>query len=162
MKTKQILIAAALAILLCISISVMAEEGPWFDMANCGFCKHLLEQPDFLDHTTWEHYNITNGLVTVSTVDREYLDAYHKVSQAMKETSEKMQKGEAVHMCGMCTAMGALLQKGVTMDYVETERGNITVMTSDNPELVKEIQAWGQRNKDEMAEMMMDEGKGEK
>nr|MBN2278297.1 hypothetical protein [candidate division Zixibacteria bacterium] len=141
-----------LAVLLVFIIAALAssEEKPWFDMANCDFCKHLLDDPALLDHTVWEHHNISNGLISVTTVDKEYLPSLRKASHMMDVEGEKFAKGEPVKMCGMCQAMGMLMQKGVKYEVVETQRGSVMLMTSADPEVVKLIQDWGKRNIDEL------------
>jgi len=138
---------------LIMALSAATEEPPWFDMVNCEFCKHLTDDPELLNHTTWEHHNIANGVINVTTVAPEYMESYHKAGQAMEEVGARMMKGENVTMCGMCNAMGMLLQKGVKMEHIETKHGHVTLLTSDNPEMVAKIQSWGKRNQDEMAKI---------
>lgn len=161
---KNVLTACLVAVLM-LAASGMAqetEEKPWFDMEKCGFCKHLMEDPEMLNHCTWEHHNIGNGIVTVSTVEKEYLPAYRTAMVKMQEVGKKMEQGEMVPMCGMCTAMGGLMQKGVKWEYVETQHGDIMIMTSDDPELVAELHAFSDKTNLELDKMMAEAAPAEK
>ena len=140
---------------LVMALAVMAEEPekPWFDMVNCEFCKHLMDDPELLNHTTWEHFNITNGIINVTTVDKEYLDSYHAAGEEMMKVGKRLMDGEKVQMCGSCQAHGTLIQAGAKMEHIETQRGHVMLVTSDNPEMVAKIQAWAKRNIDELAKL---------
>jgi hypothetical protein len=150
---KSAIISIPLALMVVFIVGSFAADEPWFDMPNCGFCKHLLTEPGLLENMTWEHHNISNGLVTITTVNDEYKDAYKKANLAMEETAKKMEKGESVRMCGSCMEYGNLMMAGVKIEHFETMHGHVTIMTSDKPELVAKIQAWGTRNTDEMKKM---------
>jgi hypothetical protein len=130
------------------------DERPWFDLENCEFCKHLMKDPELLNNSDWEHHKIDNGLVTVTTVRDEYMPSFLEAMEHMQETADRLMKGEQVYMCGMCEAMGALMMKGVKWDMVQTNHGSIDIMTSDDPELVKEIHAFADKTEAEMAKMM--------
>ena len=146
--------------LLFVALSLNAGEKPWFDMENCAMCKNLYAQKGLVDHIMWEQHAISNGVVSVTTVEPAYLAKYRTAHIDMMAAGKKMQDGEMLPMCGSCTALGACMMKGLNMEYVETSAGDVMIMTSDNPELVKEVQAWGTRNTEEMKKMMMDSSKG--
>jgi len=154
--------AILLSGLLLLAVAVVAEEeGPWFDMVNCDFCKNLTEDPNLMPNMTWEHHMITNGMLTVTTVKPEAMESYKKVMAAMQATADKAQKGEEVKMCNFCKGHGELMMAGVTMDYVLTQHGDVMIMTSDKPELVEKIKKFGQRTMDEMKKMEAAEAHGE-
>jgi hypothetical protein len=69
-----------------------------------------------------------------------------------------MQKGEKLEMCGSCVALGSCMMKGPNQEYVETMHGDVWILTSDNAELVAELQAWAKRNTEEMSKMQSHEG----
>jgi ABC-type sugar transport system ATPase subunit len=75
----------------------------------------------------------------------------------LKGVAKKMQAGELnmaeVTMCGHCQAYGKLMMMGAKSEYVQSDLADIVLLTSDNPETVKEIKAFAQRNRDEMAKM---------
>jgi hypothetical protein len=149
----------SLAVLLVGGVAVAGNEAgtAWFDMANCVMCKNVVAEKDMMDNMSWEHHAIKNGVVSVTTVAPDYLDTYRKVSMKMHETGMKMQKGEIEpKTCGSCTALGMCMMKGLAMEPVQTSVGSIMLFTSDNPEVVKEIQAWAKRNAEEMAKMKME------
>ena len=142
----------SLAVLL-VSAAAIAGETAWFDMANCGMCKNMYAREGLLDNVKWEQHPISNGIVSVTTVTPKYMDAYREAHADMKATGMKMQQGEMMEMCGSCTALGMCMMKGLNMEYVETSTGDVWVMTADNPEVVKEVQAWAKRNQEEAAKM---------
>lgn len=153
MRSRRI-VFLILGAALIMALAVVAEEdGPWFDMANCELCKHMMDDPELINHATWEHHNISNGVINITTVDKEYLDSYHAAYKAVEKTAERVMKGENVQMCGMCREYGMLMQAGAKVEYVRTERGDVMLMTSDNPEMVTKIQAWAKHNVDEMLKM---------
>ena len=76
----------------------------------------------------------------------------------MKETGMKLEKGEMVPLCGSCTVFGGLMMKGVNQEYAETKHGDVWLVTSSDDEVIAEIKAWAQRNRDELAKMKPKKG----
>jgi hypothetical protein len=151
----------SLALMLVGGLATAGDEAgtAWFDMANCVMCKNVASEPAMMDNMSWEHHPIGNGVVSVTTVAPEYLDNYRKVTMKMHETGMKMQKGEIEpKTCGSCTALGMCMMKGLKMEPVMTSVGSVTLFTSDNPDVVKEVQAWAKRNNEEMKKMMAGKG----
>jgi hypothetical protein len=68
-----------------------------------------------------------------------------------------MEKGEvnpmAVKMCGHCQAYGKLAMAGAHLEAVYGDAAEVSLMTSDDPEVVAMIHEFAQRNIDEMAKM---------
>jgi hypothetical protein len=151
------MIALSLAALMIAGATTAGELG-WFDMANCAMCKNISSHEGLMENITWEQHPISNGVVSVTTVDAKYIESYRSCHADMVETSMKMQQGTPMEMCGSCTELGNCMKKGIGMEYVKTSTGDVWIMTSDKPELVKEIQAWAARNKEEKAKMMKAEG----
>jgi hypothetical protein len=149
----------SLVVLVAASIAV-AGDAPWFDMENCAMCKNLYKNPELVQNMLWEQYGISNGIISVTTVREEYIDDYRTAHADMKKVSEKLQKGEKLDMCASCNALGACMAKGVAQEYVETKTGDVWLITSDNAEVVAELQAWAKRNTEEMAKMMSEKTKG--
>ena len=147
----------SLVVLLAAGVST-AGEMAWFDMENCGMCKNMSSNPEMMNSISWEQHPISNGIVSVTTVPEQYLLNYRKAHEAMVATGEKLGQGEMIEMCGSCTALGTCLMKGPKQEYVETAHGDVWILTSDNPELVKELQAWAKRNREEMAKMKAAKG----
>lgn len=132
-------------------------EAKWFDMETCAFCKHLAKDPQLMNNMKWEHHDISNGAVTISVVKPEFKKSYSEAQAAMMDVGKKMQAGELnmadVKMCGHCQNYGKLTAMGAKMEHVQGEFAEVVIMTSDKPEVVKEIQGFAQRNRDEMAKM---------
>ena len=130
----------------------------WFDMENCQFCKNLLADPGLLPHMTWESHNFAGGMVQISTVEPAYAASYAKAGQAMEKLGADMMNGTVnpmtVKMCGSCTEFGQLMMAGVTMENVDGEAADVTIITAADPALVTRIHKYCDRNNKEMALMM--------
>ncbi len=161
MTRTTILVAGLLflgaALLVAAAQATEPGEAMWFDLENCAFCKHLSKDPQLMNNMKWEHHDISNGAVTITVVKPEFKKAYLEAQTAMMDVGKKMQTGELkmadVKMCGHCQTYGKLMQMGAKMEHVQSELAEIVIMTSDNPEVVKEIKGFAQRNRDEMAKM---------
>jgi hypothetical protein len=153
MRLLSRILALAFSCLLLLAISVVSgeEESHWFDMENCGFCKHLTEDPDLLPNTIWEHHKISNGLVSVTTVKPEFMGSHMTAMQKMEEVGKKMEAGEPVTMCNYCKAYGDLMAAGAKIEYVATKTGNVILTTSNDEAVVAKIHEFGQKTIDELA-----------
>ncbi len=149
---KKIALLFAAGTLIVSGLAFAGDEA-WFDMENCSFCKNLTEDPDLLHHMTWEGYNISNGIISVTTVEKDYADSFATCSANMAKAGEQMKQGEKMPMCNSCTTFGMIMMKGLNSEQVETNHGEIWIMTSDDPEVVKEMQTWAERNMAELAKM---------
>ena len=134
-----------------------AVETPWFDMENCAFCKHLLKDPKLLENMIWENHDISNGLLMVTTVKPEFKKSYQEAMQAMMDLGQKLEKGEVdmkdIKMCGSCQHWGMLVEMGTKFEHIQGKTADIMLLTSDKPEVVKKIQEYGQRSREELAKM---------
>ena len=159
-KTAFIAVTAILFATVAL-LQGVANAGPsetaWFDMEGCAFCKNLVKDPALMKNMTWEHHDISNGVVAITTVKPESRKAYEEARAAMMDIGNKLETGQLtmdkVPMCGHCQAYGKLMMMGAKMDWVEGSQADVTVITSDKPEIVKEIKAFAQKNRDEMAKM---------
>ena len=160
---KSVRFAVALAVVVAIAAFVVAQDKPWFDMEKCAMCTTLSSQPGLLEHLGWEHYKISNGLMSVTTCPEEYKETYKKAQEAMMAVQEKMKAGEKVYLDGFCTTYGELMMAGAKREQIETPTGNIVLITSNDPKVIKKIQDFAQRTMDELAKMetSMEEESGE-
>jgi len=137
------------ALALLASTSLLAGDAPWFDMENCEMCKPLSEEPGLMSNMTWEQHNISNGIVSVTTVKDEYMAAFRKAQTRMEAVTKRLQKGEQLPLCGGCTAVGQVMMKGARSESVNTNHGEVWILTAADPQIVTEIQAWAVRNQEE-------------
>lgn len=140
--------------------AAMAHKTPsgWFDMENCVFCQNLTNQPGLLEHARWESLPISDGMMTVMTVEPAYADAMAKASAAMEATAARMHSGQMdmskVKMCGMCQAYGGVMMAGVQPEMVKGQVAEITLMRSTDPKVVEKLHEMARRSTDELAIMM--------
>jgi len=148
--------------ILAASFIIAGEEEPWFDMQNCEFCKSLTENPQLMNNMSWEHHKISNGLASITRVKAEFVGSYKEAQQKMRAVGDKMMRGEQVNVCNMCKSLGEIYNSGAKRDLVESDNIFVWVTTSDDPETVKMIHAWGERTTKEMMAMEQDEHSGHK
>lgn len=135
---------------LVYSFAGEAKEAAWFDMENCDMCVTISSSPHLMENMTWEHFNISNGMMSVSSVNSEFMDAYRTAEKQMDETREKMKAGEEVKMCSACSAYGELMANGAKHEEFETSHGTVSLLTSNDPELVAMILDWSNKTNAEM------------
>jgi hypothetical protein len=142
--------AVALMIIFAVAFSASAGDQRWMEMDKCEICRPMAQEPELMENTIWEHHSISNGLVSVTTVKEDVKALYTKTHEKMAAAVSRVLAGEKVEQCVMCSSLSAIVAKGLKMDYINTWQGNIVIMTSDDPEVVAEIQAWGKRTMDEL------------
>jgi hypothetical protein len=136
----------------------MKSESGWFDFENCVFCKNLVEDPELMMHTTWENHVIKNGMLNIMTVDPAYAESLATAEKKMNELGMKIQAGEVnpmgLEMCKSCQTSGMLMMSGVNMERVKGDAAMVTLMTSNDPALITQLQDMAKRHTEEMALMM--------
>jgi hypothetical protein len=149
---------AVVAVSLMAAGFAAAQEKPWLDLQNCSFCRHLTTDPKLLENMTWDHYDISNGLMSVTTVKPEFKASYLKAEDDMKKLGEEMAKGKTdIKMCGMCDYYVKLMAAGAKFEPIVTPNGSILLITSDKPEVLQMIRTFGQRTRDELAKVSQQE-----
>ncbi len=146
-----------LAVMLLIAVTAVGDEKPWIDLDKCVFCQQLTKHDGLLDHMTCEHHEISNGHLMATVVDPEFRPAYVEAQKAMEQIGMDMAQGKIdptkVYMCGSCEAYGNLLMSGAIIEHIPTKFGDIVLVTSDDPAVMKKIKAYGRRWTEEMAKM---------
>lgn len=150
---KAVRFAVALAIVVAIAAFVVAQEKPWFDMKNCAMCTTLSSKPGLMESLTWEHYKVANGLMTITACPEEHKADYEKAMAEMKAVQERIKAGEKVNLDGFCTTYGELMMAGAKREAVNTSVGEVVLLTSSDPKVIKKIHDFGQRTMDELAKM---------
>ena len=151
---RTLLSLTAMLMLVCAAM-VMAEEAekPWFDMQNCAFCKEVTAQPGLMDHMRHEYHNVSAGILTVGYVDKEFQDKFKAAQAGMQKVVADLQAGKQVPMCQHCAKIGEFYMKGVTMEEIKSSEAVVIVYSHTDPEAIKDIQAFGARNNEELAKM---------
>jgi len=150
---KAVRIAAALAIVVAVAVFVVAEDIPWFDMKNCAMCSTLASKPGLLEAMTWEHFPIANGVMQVGHCPDEHKAAFGQAMGEMDKVSEKMKAGEKVNLDGYCTTFGGLIAAGAKFENVKAAHSSVTLITSSDPKVIKQIHDFAQRTNEELAKM---------
>jgi len=155
-------------LLTCVLLSALAVPADdaavhrtasgWFDLENCAFCSHYLDDPGLLDHIHWESRKIAAGAVMVTVVDPGWATVLDRASAAMEDLGSRMIDGSVdplgVKMCGHCMTLGQLRVAGAKVEVVDGDRADIVIITADDPEMVAMIHEFAERNAREQAELM--------
>lgn len=148
----KILLNVALVLMLTTGIAV-ADSDSWFDMQNCEICVGMTENPELMQNMTWNHYDVDNGMVSVTNVEPAFLDAYNKAHAKMDVAIKRAQAGEALNMCNMCKGIGGFSMAGAKMESVESGNVFIGLTTASDPKVVDMIHTWAERTRSEMMKM---------
>lgn len=151
---KRTLLLTGMALLCLGAFAIAGDDKPWFDMANCEMCSMWSSVPELMQNMEWEQHKISDGMLSISEVEDEYLEAYRNANRKANELGKKLMSGYQAEMCGSCMAMGSCLAHGASMEQIETKDGMIMLLTADKPEVVAEIHTLVDRNKEEMAKLM--------
>tara|TARA_R110002049_G_scaffold2750_4_gene21989 strand:+ start:172619 stop:173104 length:486 start_codon:yes stop_codon:yes gene_type:complete len=130
---------AITALLLTTAVADHHNEKPWLDMQNCEICKHMSKHMDVMQNVTWETHKIESGLLSASVVPKEHrqmVDAIHKNMQA---SAKLFETGKDMQLCGFCNSHMALKKSGAKEQEINTDFGMVSLLTSDDPDVVKQI-----------------------
>ena len=144
MKKTRVAVCCLLAVAGLAGL-VTAEEQVWFDVGNCAFCKHLGQEKGMLQNLRWETHLIEKGALTITQVPDEYKEAFDRAQEHMQDTAAKMQAGETMHVCGFCQSHGELMMAGINIESIDSDVVIVTLMTSDDEELVARIHAHAEK-----------------
>lgn len=115
------------------------------EMSKCEVCKSMLDHPNLLHEMSWETHKIDNGMLCVSAVPEKDAAEFKSLNKAMMASVEKcmgsLKKGEKVELCHFCDSMGKLMQAGAKQQEITTKNGAVSLITSDDPAVVKMIHA---------------------
>ncbi len=113
---------------------------PWFDLEHCPICKCMSSQKGLMESMTWETHVVPNGMLSVAVIPADKKDAMAACKKNMMAVIDKVKAGEKMDLCGYCNSYGALEKAGAKKTEIETAAGMISMLTSDDPEVVKKIQ----------------------
>jgi len=133
-------------------VFIKTNETTWFDPENCAFCKTLTEDPSTLKNMKGELHDISNGLAMITTVKPESLASYRKAREEMDKLGQEIMDGKTgVQVCNHCESYGNLVMTGAKFDNMKTETGEVTIISSEKPELLDSIREFGRRTREAMA-----------
>ncbi len=153
MKTMKILFLVLAVALVCTAVSA-DDEKPWFDLKACAYCKAFdMGNGEYVvDHLKGHYHTLPNGFLSIITIEEEYKDDFAKSHEVMMKVGEDLAKtGTAPQLCGHCSAYGELMMSGAQSQEFNSDVAMAYMMTSDNPEVVKKLHAFAEKNNAEMA-----------
>jgi hypothetical protein len=129
-------------------------EAVWFDMDNCAICKNMASMRHDMHKIEWESHMLDDGMITVAKVPDDMKAAMEKAEASIQQTVAKLEQGEQLELCGYCQNYGKLMEMGAKFKEIKTMGVSISVVTSRDKEVVKEIQAMGKKAKIEHDKMI--------
>ncbi len=159
---KKILMGLGISLLLApVFVSSTFAQGEkeqthtaWFDMDHCAICKNMAENKDMMAKIKWETYMIPDGFLSIAVVPDDMKDAMAKAEKGMEKAIAKLEAGEQLELCGYCSSFGSLLAEGAKKTDLKTVGGDIMMLTSTDPEVVKKIQEHAKKSMAEHKKMM--------
>jgi hypothetical protein len=141
--------------LLIATVGTAGEgEVAWFDFEHCSMCQPFMAQEGLMENMSMEFLKQDQGFVEIVTVSPEYMDAYQAAAGQCQIVADRLAGGEDLPLCGMCQAFGGLMNDGAEPQFLMSKNGSVTLVTSDNSEVVARIHEWTDRTKSEMEKMM--------
>jgi cytochrome c553 len=134
--------------ILATSASAQVHSGseiPWFDMKQCAFCKNMAPLESRMAEISCDTHKVDNGMIMVSFVPEDLKDDMEQSHEKMMETAKQLESGKQLAMCGFCHQIGMLMSQGVKMQRLAGDHGEITLFTSEDPEMVKKIHEFADR-----------------
>jgi hypothetical protein len=154
MRIARIFMSTLALTALTVIATPAGDEGAWFDEHKCGLCKKLSAERGLKENLRWENHLISSGMLSLAILPPEYHEALERAEESMKLLVKRMENGEPMELCGFCTSYGRLAMAGARSESVHSEAGHITLITSDDPSVVKMIHEHGQRTIDEYRRML--------
>lgn len=130
------------------------KEIAWFDMENCAICKNLASMKHDMHKLEWESHMLEDGMISVVKVPADMKEAMDKADAGVQATVARLEQGEQLEMCGYCQSYGKLMAMGANFKDIKTMGVNINVVTSSDPDVVKEIHAMAKQAKIEHEKML--------
>ncbi len=144
-------------LMVCITLAFLntaATADDWFAMDKCEVCKPMSKNMHLMGETKWQTYMLSNGCLSVSVIPPEHKGTMDECHAEMQAVIERAQQGEVVELCGHCKSWNNLMGSGAKKEELDTIGGLITILTSDDPEVVKKIQAHAKKSMVEFQKMM--------
>ncbi|MCX6836158.1 MAG: hypothetical protein NTW07_13720 [candidate division Zixibacteria bacterium] len=154
---KSLVILLPLAVLALTSMVIQGEEvasPKWLDPHGCYFCQPLTLTEGLMEHLTWEHHNIKNGMVTVTTYAPEWKEKYKAASADMEKRWMGYDPTKPQPLCGMCAAWMKMPMDKVAWETVEFKGGEIGITTSTDSAVVAQLHEITDKTCAAMDEMM--------
>jgi len=116
---KWVLLVALVCVVAVPVLASPTTEKSWFDMQNCAMCKSMTAEKGLLEHTSFDTYVTSTGLVSVCTVDPAYKEAFARAGAKMTATMKDLEAGKDVGpLCGFCTSYGELMKANLGINMV--------------------------------------------
>jgi hypothetical protein len=150
---RVVLLTAVLMVAIGVA-SAVEQEKPWFDAKNCIICQQYAAQPGLMDHMRREFHGISTGMFSLTSVDKEYKEAFTAAQGGIREAiSQAMTNGGQMPMCGACAKFRDFGMAGIIPEVIHTDEGvAVFYMTKDTAK-VRELQQFAIKAQEEIAKV---------
>ena len=142
MKTWIMFIGLALSpFALALSDNTVLPD--WYDYVKCDFCKEWGAHPGLIAHSLDESRPISDGIVWITTVEKEYRADFRRVQKAEAQVADDMGHGKSVQLCQACKRLVDFGAAGVRIESVDGTNATVTIFTSSDTSMVRQLHEFG-------------------
>lgn len=135
------------------------SEIAWFDLHKCAICSCMKDHEQVMYDMKWETHLIDNGMISISHIPKKHRKAMDEAQKKMEGVIAKLGAGEQLDLCGFCVSMGDLMGAGAKNTDIKTSFGMVSLMTADDDETVKKIQAFAKQTQKEYKRVLKERPK---
>lgn len=141
---SRVLFSSAVVSLWVVALAAQVTTlDTWFDLEKCSYCKTWAAQPGLCEHEREEIVNLSNGIVWITYVEPAYRKQYGLMQAAEAKVSDDLSAGKPVTLCQPCSMLNNWAEKGVHMESVHASDAELTLLTSADTTLVRQLQDFG-------------------
>lgn len=159
---KRVALLAMVGVALAAGSLVWAEhhgeghdhEAGWFDMEHCQICSPMAKHPEMMQEMEWETHKIDSGMLMVAQIPEKHRKAFEGMCEKSHTlAAELAEKNQTENLCGFCQGFQELTKAGAKEQVIQTGFGNITLVTSPDSKVVKDIHKHAERSQVEAKKM---------
>ncbi|MFH2000677.1 MAG: hypothetical protein ABIK28_13430 [Planctomycetota bacterium] len=134
-----------------LDMAQMAES-----MANCEICKSIFEEPELMAACDYSVAKFNNGLIfNLYMKDMSLMPQFKAHAEKDLVITEKYMamspEERGKRLCPICQHYFMFRDKGMKEERIMTPTGALTVLSTDNPELIKAVHGYGDMINDMVA-----------
>ena len=142
---KSAMMVLVLTVFCCVGAALAGDCGSWCEHRFCKIGKPFKNNKALLPNMTQELTEIENGIMLETTVKPESMMAYRaavKIATDFQTVKDALAADppDSTLFKKLCPGCQLLMTFGADIEVIETEHGNQTLFTSDDPMTVANLQ----------------------
>lgn len=137
-----------------------SSQADWFNVHKCDICQPIAKHEAMMMSMKWECHKLDNGMLMVTVLPESQVSEFKKAAKEMNGFIAKLEKGlvKPKALCGFCSAFGDLKMAGAKVQKLDTQFGDITIVTATDQAIIKQIHAHADRTVEETKKMLAQAG----